>query len=515
MGSRVNYSGLVVAGIGFVLTRFTVTLALYDDPVQFYVAGVIPLALGLGLAAFGVAMTVADVDASVVKTTALWCVVGTATMFVFAALTVLGAMAGDPMDLTAALSESYLSNFLIGGAIGGTLTGLYATRTRRQRRDLERNANRLVVLNRLLRHEVLNSITAIKGYASLEGSHDAKAAAVIDDRTEAIERTIDEVKHLTRHAGRRDRVAVPIDLAECLEASAEAVRRRHPDADLSVQDLPRDLAVRADGHVSKVFTHLLENAIVHADDPSPSIEVTASTPVVRVRISDTGPGLPADQQALLETGDVGDFDSPKTGFGLNIVRLFVDEFDGAIETDVSESGTAITVVLPRASQASDDLGPVRRAFGDVRLAIPHLVVSVGTALIAGLFYGAVSEALGGSIAGIGVFYGTADPLVGWLTHEFHSVVFGFAFVGFVSVASDWWETDTWTFVGVGLAWSLLLWAGAAGVVAPVWLRLLGVPAAIPNLSVALLVSHLVWGLSLGVLTAAGYRYAVPVLDRRL
>lgn len=38
---RVNYSGLVVAGIGFFLTRFTVTLA-FEDPVRFYLAGVVP-----------------------------------------------------------------------------------------------------------------------------------------------------------------------------------------------------------------------------------------------------------------------------------------------------------------------------------------------------------------------------------------------------------------------------------------------------------------------------------------
>ncbi|MFP4626777.1 MAG: hypothetical protein ACLFNI_09335 [Natronomonas sp.] len=36
MSYRVHYSGLVIAGIGFFLTRFTVTLALYEDPVHFY-----------------------------------------------------------------------------------------------------------------------------------------------------------------------------------------------------------------------------------------------------------------------------------------------------------------------------------------------------------------------------------------------------------------------------------------------------------------------------------------------
>jgi hypothetical protein len=42
MESRLNYSGFVVAGLAFFLTRFTVTLAL-EDTVQFYLAGVVPL----------------------------------------------------------------------------------------------------------------------------------------------------------------------------------------------------------------------------------------------------------------------------------------------------------------------------------------------------------------------------------------------------------------------------------------------------------------------------------------
>jgi len=77
MDTHLNYSGFVIAGIGFFLTRFTVTLAVSNDPTRFYIAGVIPLALGLSLASFGVVLAVADVDSEFVRTTASWCVVGT------------------------------------------------------------------------------------------------------------------------------------------------------------------------------------------------------------------------------------------------------------------------------------------------------------------------------------------------------------------------------------------------------------------------------------------------------
>ena len=61
---------------------------------RFFVADVVPLALELGLAAFGVALAVSDVDAAVARTTALWCVVGTGTMLVLVAVALAGSPAG-------------------------------------------------------------------------------------------------------------------------------------------------------------------------------------------------------------------------------------------------------------------------------------------------------------------------------------------------------------------------------------------------------------------------------------
>ncbi|MDZ7701521.1 MAG: hypothetical protein U5J98_05335 [Halobacteriales archaeon] len=134
-------------------------------------------------------------------------------------------------------------------------------------------------------------------------------------------------------------------------------------------------------------------------------------------------------------------------------------------------------------------------------------------MLAGVVWGVGSELLGGSVAGIGVFYGTASPAVGWFTHQFHSAVFGFIYVGWLSLLPADRRTSAGWAVVVGLVWSLALWVLAAGVVAPIWLRLLGIPASIPNLTASLFVAHVSWGISLGLLTVAGYIYVVPWLAR--
>jgi len=260
-----------------------------------------------------------------------------------------------------------------------------------------------------------------------------------------------------------------------------------------------------------VFTQLLENAVIHGEDTAPTVTAAATGNSVRVTVTDRGPGLPERQRALLETGDFEDVDGSGLGVGLHLVRLLVESYGGTVETETGGSGTSVTVELPRATEEGPGLRPNQADLSGVRPALPHLTVALAAALVAGVPYGIVSEVLGGSVAGIGVFYGTVNPVVGWLTHEFHSVVFGFVFVSLVSLAPDRYHDRVLPYVTVGVGWGFLLWLVAASVVAPVWLRLLGIPAPVPSFSLRLLLSHLAWGGSLGLLTAWGYEYATPRL----
>lgn len=512
MGSHINYSGLLIAGIGFFLTRFTVTLAIYEDPFRFYLAGILPLVLGLGLAAFGVALAVGDVETTLVRTTALWCVIGAGTMLVLVLLTLLGSTPGGLPDLATVRSRTYLSNFLIGGSVGGTLTGLYAATNRRQRVELQQQANRLEVLNRLLRHEVLNAVTVIRGHTA-RGADGGESNGVIADYTDAIVETINEVKHLSKGPWTGDPTNPTIRIRECLDPSLRTIRERYPEASINVTDTTDDPIVRANERLEQALTHLLENAVVHSGESGAPVEVsvTSAGGDVRVSVSDTGPGLPEDQVDLLENGEIPKYDDPATGFGLNIVRLLVERYRGSIETDVTENGSTISITLPRARADGSNHRPIPADLAGVRPAIPHLVVTMAAAIVAGVVYGIVVELFGGSVGVIGVLYGVENVVVGWITHEFHSVVFGFVFAGLVSVAPEPYRNRLVGYLTIGAGWAIVLWFGAAGIISPIWLRLLGIPAPIPSLSPMLLLSHLAWGLSLAILTAIGYRYVTPRL----
>ena len=70
------------------------------------------------------------------------------------------------------------------------------------------------------------------------------------------------------------------------------------------------------------------------------------------------------QIITLLIGD-SEFDNPKTGFGLNIVRLFVETYGGSIETDVDDVG-ALAVGGRPVGRVRGNLGPCGRRPGEHR-----------------------------------------------------------------------------------------------------------------------------------------------------
>ncbi|WP_115863888.1 ATP-binding protein [Halorussus litoreus] len=499
---NVTLTGLAVAGLGFGLTRFTVTLAAYDEPVAFYLAGLLPLVLGLLLAAFGVALVVGPFDPGFVRTTTVWCLAGAGAMLVLVVLTLLGSNPGELRGMESVLSEIYLSNFLIGGSIGGALTGVYAARNDRQRGELRWQANRLVTLNRILRHEVLNSITAISGYADVldrrEEADDASPVEVIRRRSDHVVDTIEDVQYLTESARSAETSLDGVDLLATLRRSVESVRSEHPDADWRVSDDSEPIPVWANAQLEQLFRHLLENAVRHNDADAPSVTVGVETDgrYATVSIADDGPGLPERERSILDEGAVAEHDNPSSGFGLNVVRLLVQRYHGDVRTTVTDAGTTVEVTLLRAD-GSTPPGTSMTTDRTYGIAPSKLTLSVGSGLVAGVAMGAFSQTVAGVIPVIGALYGVSDPAVGWITHEFHSVVFAMAFAGLLTVVPGEDADSLLGHVSVAAAWGLVLWAVAAGVVMPLWLGLVGIPAQVPNLDVAALGSHLVWSVTLG------------------
>lgn len=501
----ITIRGLLIAVIGFGLTRFTVTLAATETTEQFLFIGLVPLVLGLLLSAFGVVLAVGAYDRMLVRTTTRWCVLGTATMALLAGVTALGMDPDLLSDPDSVRQQAYLSNFLIGGAIGGTLTGLYASRARNQRVALRQQANRLTLLNRLLRDQIINSAMAIKGHAGvLETGHSEDSVDAVDRQADDIVDIIENVKYLSNTADRDDLSLAPVNLNTTIESELEAIEAEYPDAEYGL-DLPDEsIEVQANSQLSEVFRHLFENAVQYSDAETPQVDVAVETTnaFVTVQVADNGPGLPTDQQELLERGEIAEYDDPTTGFGLNIVRLLLEGFDGDIETTVTDRGTTVEVRLPRVTESSGQ----QTSIGLSRVSPAHTALAIPVGLVSGIVMGVAMTVTGFDIEVIGSLYGIQNLPVALITHEFHSVVFALFYAAVLVIVPRPHGDRLLSRLGLGIVFALALWIFAAGVVMPLWLRAVGIDAPLPNIPLPSLLGHVVWGATTALLYHAGDRW---------
>lgn len=103
-----------------------------------------------------------------------------------------------------------------------------------------------------------------------------------------------------------------------------------------------------------------------------------------------------------------------------------------------------------------------------------------------------------AIAGL---YGFEGSLVaGWIAHLVHGSLFGAVFAAVLADPGLYRVTEwVWKTVVAGVVYGLVLAVVGAGIVMPIWLGVVGVSMAtsIPNVSVPLLIWHVVYGVVLG------------------
>lgn len=262
------------------------------------------------------------------------------------------------VDSSVAVSLPSLAGFTLVVVSAAFVYGLL--RIERQRRagtteKLDRVRKQSDVLHRILRHNLRNSCTVIRGHTTLLAEDASTKTA---SHVEPIDRHTNRLIELSRKSERFREVLlgdIPkyerLDVARALSRRVEAMEARYPEAEIE-SSLPDEAWIETHPRIETVFDELLENAIVHDDDPPPtayvSLEVNQNGSV-SVEIRDEGPGLPAVERAVLENGA----ETPTVhseGIGLWMVRAIVEDAGGDLSIEDAEPrGTIVTVTLPRKS----------------------------------------------------------------------------------------------------------------------------------------------------------------------
>lgn len=223
---------------------------------------------------------------------------------------------------------------------------------------------RLVLINRIIRHDVRNDMATAHGWAEeLRGHVDEDGEDVLERVLDAVQRTLDLTKasrDFVRAAMTGTSVHLePVPLRHAVAREVDRLEAIESQVDVTADGVP-DVDVLADDLLSSVFANVLENAVTHNDNETPVVDVTAARDgdTVTVRVSDDGPGVAEeDRDAVFGRAERG-IEDPAAGLGLHLVDGLVNGYDGSVRIESNEPRGAVVAIELRVSpeEIADDEG---------------------------------------------------------------------------------------------------------------------------------------------------------------
>jgi two-component system phosphate regulon sensor histidine kinase PhoR len=217
-------------------------------------------------------------------------------------------------------------------------------------------------------HELRTPLTSITGYLELilDGSagevpaHMVQMLDIVGRNASRLNQLITDLLTISRSDAQASLAVEEIDLAALLESVAAALAPAAASNDIALRLAPMSAPFLVDGdetQLEQVFTNLFSNAVKFTP-PGGTVDVlvdavkTKSGPQVRVRIADTGIGIPEVEipklfRRFFRASNATAAAIPGTGLGLAIVQDIVLQHGGELDIDsVMGQGTTVTVHIP-------------------------------------------------------------------------------------------------------------------------------------------------------------------------
>jgi len=216
--------------------------------------------------------------------------------------------------------------------------------------------NLTTVLTRVLRHNLRNNVTVIRGNAQAMGER-----LVDDSYSERIMANVDELIDLGDKARKLESVIdqttprEPTDLGALAASVARRVETVVPAATITVDATGGITAVRPS--FERALRELIENAAKHGSErPSVAVSIERTDTAVVIEITDDGPGLPRQERKVLQN----EAETPLvhgSGLGLWIAHWVVTNHGGRVGATVTADGTTLSVSIPHSDDPVPDSTP--------------------------------------------------------------------------------------------------------------------------------------------------------------
>ncbi|MFN3383627.1 MAG: ATP-binding protein [Archaeoglobaceae archaeon] len=196
---------------------------------------------------------------------------------------------------------------------------------KRRELELQKTSELLLLATKIMRHDVVNALTAVRGYLEILeekcGEFASKAIRELDNAVKILKQT----KYLPKPSELK-----PYRLREVIEEVGAKFR-----VQIAVEG---DCVVLADDNLFSIFDNLIRNSLDHGKAERISIKMESEGEFCNLLFSDNGIGIPREiRERIFEDGFTT---SPKhSGLGLFIVKLLMQRYGGDISLLDSEIGT--------------------------------------------------------------------------------------------------------------------------------------------------------------------------------
>ncbi|MEA2038553.1 MAG: ATP-binding protein [Thermodesulfobacteriota bacterium] len=221
----------------------------------------------------------------------------------------------------------------------GEVVAIYDDITDRKQaeEELEVHREHLKLINQILRHDILNDLTAVKSALRLyESSNDEEFLK-------------EASKYVDRGAGTIKRMR-----------ELESIISSHKDLEFyDIKDVIRKVIenygsieftikgkcqVLANGAINSVIDNITSNAVVHGKTDRIDITIDKQEDLCEVRIADYGIGIPDEMKDKIFEEDFKYGETGHTGLGLHIVKKAMENYGGSVYVEDNTPQGAVFVL---------------------------------------------------------------------------------------------------------------------------------------------------------------------------
>lgn len=231
--------------------------------------------------------------------------------------------------------------------------------------DYKHNDRRASLFYRLLRHNLRNKITVITGYANhvtdkAESTTIQQSGGKIKTAATNLNQIAESMKQIETTLTQQRATRTTKQAAKAVADTVNDFRETYPSASISVSENV-ELWVAITDAFDYALSHAIENAIIHAESPAPTVEITIDTSPntgrVEIRIDDEGPRIPDAELDALDAQAKTTSTHHGSGCGLFVIKWCIETLGGELRIEPAEGcGNSVFFYLPPQTPANGDTG---------------------------------------------------------------------------------------------------------------------------------------------------------------